>query len=71
MVRGARLLATIGPFADELLVFPVHPLRGRPEDAPYSYAFAINCDAPGLRFLCRESADLRARALRPPAGPAL
>src|SRR5579859_7922575 len=57
VVRGARLLATIGPFADELLVFPSTLLRGRPEDAPYSYAFAINCDAPGLRFLCRESAD--------------
>jgi 4-hydroxyphenylacetate 3-monooxygenase len=57
VVRGARLLATIGPFADELLVFPSTLLRGRPEDAPYSFAFAINCDAPGLRFLCRESAD--------------
>jgi 4-hydroxyphenylacetate 3-monooxygenase len=57
VVRGARLLATIGPIADELLVFPSTLLRGRPEDAPYSYAFAINCDAPGLRFLCRESAD--------------
>jgi 4-hydroxyphenylacetate 3-monooxygenase len=57
VVRGARLLATIGPTADELLVFPSTILRGRPEDAPYSFAFAINCDAPGLRFLCRESAD--------------
>jgi 4-hydroxyphenylacetate 3-monooxygenase len=57
VVRGARLLATIGPIADELLVFPSTVLRGRPEDAPYSFAFAINCDAPGLRFLCRESMD--------------
>ncbi|HLH67400.1 MAG TPA: 4-hydroxyphenylacetate 3-monooxygenase, oxygenase component [Solirubrobacteraceae bacterium] len=57
VVRGARLLATIGPTADELLVFPSTVLRGRPEDAPYSFAFAIPCDAPGLRFLCRESAD--------------
>jgi 4-hydroxyphenylacetate 3-monooxygenase len=57
VVRGARLLATIGPTADELLVFPSTVLRGRPEDAPYSFAFAINCDAPGLRFICRESAD--------------
>ncbi len=57
VVRGARLLATIGPTADELLVFPSTVLRGRPEDAPYSFAFAINCDAPGLRFVCRESAD--------------
>jgi 4-hydroxyphenylacetate 3-monooxygenase len=57
VVRGARLLATIGPTADELLVFPSTVLKGNPEDAPYSFAFAINCDAPGLRFVCRESMD--------------
>jgi 4-hydroxyphenylacetate 3-monooxygenase len=57
-VRGARLLATIGPIADELLVFPSTVLRGNPEDAQYSFAFAIPCDAPGLRFVCRESMDL-------------
>ena len=57
-VRGARLLATIGPIADELLVFPSTVLRGTPEDAPYSFAFAIPCDAKGLRFICRESMDL-------------
>lgn len=56
-VRGARMLATIGPIADELLVFPSTVLKGRPEDAPYSFAFAINCDAPGLRFVCRETLD--------------
>jgi 4-hydroxyphenylacetate 3-monooxygenase len=57
VVRGARMLATIGPIADELLVFPSTVLRGTPEDAPYSFAFAINCDAPGLRFICREGID--------------
>ncbi|MFL5847048.1 MAG: 4-hydroxyphenylacetate 3-monooxygenase, oxygenase component [Solirubrobacteraceae bacterium] len=57
VVRGARMLATIGPIADELLVFPSTVLRGTPEDEPYSFAFAINCDAPGLRFVCREGID--------------
>jgi 4-hydroxyphenylacetate 3-monooxygenase len=57
VIRGARMLATIGPIADELLVFPSTVLRGTPEDAPYSFAFAINCDAPGLRFVCRENLD--------------
>ena len=57
VIRGARMLATIGPIADELLVFPSTVLKGTPEDAPYSFAFAINCDAPGLRFICRESLD--------------
>ena len=57
VVSGARMLATIGPIADELLVFPSTILRGTPEDEPYSFAFAINCDAPGLRFICRENLD--------------
>jgi 4-hydroxyphenylacetate 3-monooxygenase len=57
VIRGARMLATIGPIADELLVFPSTVLKGTPEDAPYSFAFAINCDAPGLRFICRENLD--------------
>jgi len=55
VVHGARMLATIAPIADELLVFPSTVLRGTPEDAPYSYAFAIPNDAPGLRYLCRTS----------------
>jgi 4-hydroxyphenylacetate 3-monooxygenase len=55
VIRGARMLATIAPIADELLVFPSTVLRGTPEDAPYSYAFAIQNDAPGLRYLCRTS----------------
>ncbi len=53
VVRGARMLATIAPIADELLVFPSTVLRGTPEDAPYSYAFAIPNDAPGLTYFCR------------------
>ena len=57
VVRGARMLATIGPFADELLVFPSTVLRGTPEDKPYSFAFAIPVDAPGLTFIAREPFD--------------
>ena len=57
IVRGARMLATIGPIADEILMFPSTVLQGRAEDAPYAYTFAIPCDAPGLRFVCRESLD--------------
>ena len=57
VVSGARMLATIGPIADEMLVFPSTVLKGQPEDAPYSFALAVSCDAPGLRFICRESLD--------------
>jgi 4-hydroxyphenylacetate 3-monooxygenase len=58
VLRGARMLATIGPIADELIVFPSTVVRGGADDAPYMYALAVPCDAPGLRFLCRESFDL-------------
>lgn len=58
IVRGARMLATIAPIADEMLVFPSTVLRGDPGDAPYSYAFAVPNDAPGLRYICRSSYDI-------------
>ena len=57
VVRGARLLATIGPFADELLVFPSTLLRNTDEDKPYAFAFALPNDAPGLRYIARETLD--------------
>ena len=57
VIRGARLLATIGPFADELLVFPSTVLRNAPEDKQYSFACAIPNDAHGLRYLAREPLD--------------
>ena len=58
VVNGARLLATL-PIADEIAVYPARSHR-LPTGAPgrTSFAFAIPCDAPGLRFLCRESMDL-------------
>jgi 4-hydroxyphenylacetate 3-monooxygenase len=58
VLRGARILSTIGPIADELVVFPSTVVRGGADDAPYMYAVAVPTDTPGLRFLCRESFDL-------------
>jgi 4-hydroxyphenylacetate 3-monooxygenase len=57
VIRGARMLATLAPISDEIIVFPSTVLQARPEDEPYAFAFAVPCDAPGLRFLCRESLD--------------
>jgi 4-hydroxyphenylacetate 3-monooxygenase len=57
VIRGARMLATIAPFSDEMLVFPSTVVRGTPEDKPYSYAFAVPSDAKGLRFITREPLD--------------
>jgi 4-hydroxyphenylacetate 3-monooxygenase oxygenase component len=53
VVRGARMLATLAPFADELLVYPGSDVR--PQDGRYALAFAIPIATPGLKFICRDS----------------
>ena len=53
VVRGARMLATLAPFADELLVYPGSDIR--PQDGRYALSFAIPIATPGLRFICRDS----------------
>ena len=53
VVRGARILATLAPFADEIAVYPAFPI---PSGAhAYALAFAIPVDTSGLIFLCRDS----------------
>lgn len=61
VVRGARLLATLAPYADETAIYPGAPLPEGCED--YALAFTLRMDAPGLVFLCRDS------AMRPDADP--
>ena len=60
VVRGPRVLATLGPLSDEIAVYPVRnaQLEGTEDAWRYAFAFAIPCGTPGLRFLCRESFDL-------------
>lgn len=57
VVRGARLLATLGPSADEIEVFPSTVLRSAPENKPFAFAFAIPVATPGLRLICRDTYD--------------
>ena len=53
VVRGARVLATLAPFADELLIYPGSDIR--PQDGRYALSFAIPIATPGLRLICRDS----------------
>ena len=53
VVRGARILATLAPFADEIAVYPSHPLP--PDCDEYAISFCIPMSAPGLKFICRDS----------------
>ncbi|HET7566682.1 MAG TPA: 4-hydroxyphenylacetate 3-hydroxylase N-terminal domain-containing protein [Gaiellaceae bacterium] len=53
VVRGARMLATLAPFADDLLCYPGSDIR--PQDGRYALGFAIPIATPGLKFICRDS----------------
>lgn len=57
IVNGARLLATLGPHADEIEVFPSSLLTASEENAPFSFAFAIPIDTKGVRLICRDTYD--------------
>jgi len=56
-VHGARLLATLGPSADEIEVFPSTVLRSDPDNVPFAFAFAIPIATPGLKMICRDTYD--------------
>src|SRR2546422_8415268 len=58
IVSGARVLATLGPLADEIAVYSPRLARHTEPHSPFALNFAIPCGTPGLRFLCRESFDL-------------
>jgi 4-hydroxyphenylacetate 3-monooxygenase oxygenase component len=56
IVSGARSIATLAPFADEILIFP-SPARIAPSEdsARYVVGFAVPVATPGLRVICRPS----------------
>jgi 4-hydroxyphenylacetate 3-monooxygenase len=58
VVRGARILATLAPIADEIAVYSPRLAQLDQPHSPFAVNFAIPCGTPGLRFLCRESFDL-------------
>ena len=68
VVNGARVLATLGPFADELFVYPGQPLP-KGVDPSYALCFSIPLATKGLIMVCRDhygaGADAAARADRP------
>lgn len=57
VVRGARVLATLGPLADEIAVYSPRLAQHLDHYSPFALNFAIPCDTEGLRFLCRDSFD--------------
>jgi len=58
IVSGCRMLATLAPMSEELLVFPSTVLKAEPAAEPFALSFAIQCNTKGLKFLCRDPYDL-------------
>ena len=57
IVHGARLLATLGPHANEIEVFPSTLLKASAENVPFAFAFTLPINTPGLRLICRDTYD--------------
>ena len=59
VVRGAKQLATLAPFSDEIFCPVYRPLNTDSEDErKYCVGFSIPVNTPGLKFICRQSHDL-------------
>ena len=58
VVRGARVLATLGPLSDEIAVYPARTRRVPVgEEGKYAFGFSIPCNMEGLKFQCRDTFD--------------
>lgn len=55
ILRGARMLATLAPVTDELIVYNAPGLKSG--DEKYCTVFAIPIETPGLRLITREPFD--------------
>jgi len=57
VIRGARMLATLAAYSDELMVMPApgYPLPTGDDARPYAIGFSIPMATPGVRFICRPS----------------
>ncbi|EIT86159.1 4-hydroxyphenylacetate-3-hydroxylase [Fictibacillus macauensis ZFHKF-1] len=61
LVRGAKMLATLAPITDEVIIYSFPGFQ--PGDERYALAFALPLDTPGLRIICREPAQDGTRSL--------
>ncbi|HEU5155880.1 MAG TPA: 4-hydroxyphenylacetate 3-hydroxylase N-terminal domain-containing protein [Streptosporangiaceae bacterium] len=52
VVSGMKMLATLAPLAEALIVYPFRPLAK--EESALALAFAVPIGTPGLRLICRD-----------------
>ena len=68
IVKGSRILATLGPISDEIAVYPTRTHMIGKDAWRQAFSFAIPNDTPGVKFLCRESYDLGRSSFDHPLG---
>ncbi|WP_091741514.1 4-hydroxyphenylacetate 3-hydroxylase family protein [Phenylobacterium immobile] len=61
IVRGAKMLGTMAALTEEMLVQPFGGVA--PGDDAYALVFSIPSNAPGMKFICRESFSPGGRTL--------
>ena len=55
VVRGARMVATLAVYANDIMVMPSNYLENQPASKPYAFGFNVPVASPGLRVVCRPS----------------
>jgi anthranilate 3-monooxygenase (FAD) / 4-hydroxyphenylacetate 3-monooxygenase len=55
IVRGARMMVTMAPIADEILIFNLPGIKEG--DEAYAMSFAMPLDTQGIKMICREPFD--------------
>ena len=68
VVRGSRILATLGPISDEIAVYPTRSHLLGKDAWRQAFSFAMLCATPGVKFICRESLDLGRSSFDHPLG---
>lgn len=53
VVRGAKMIATAGPYAHDFLVYPYYRLKETERE--YAHFLIVPANLPGLHIICRES----------------
>ncbi|HUB12818.1 MAG TPA: 4-hydroxyphenylacetate 3-monooxygenase, oxygenase component [Acetobacteraceae bacterium] len=53
VIHGARMVATLCAFANDIMVMPSTFITNNAAGEPYAFGFCIPLAAPGLRFVCR------------------
>lgn len=60
IVRGSKMLATLAPLTDEVIIYSYPSFK--PGDEKYAISFALPIDTPGLRIFCREETQSGTRS---------